>query len=84
VLGVSTTAGPEEVTAAFRTFARRHHPDRGGDPDRFRAGVDAYRALVAAPRPPAVRAGPEVVFHRRRRRRVPSLLRAARHRLFRS
>jgi curved DNA-binding protein CbpA len=81
VLGVSPTAGPDEVTAAFRSFALRHHPDRGGDPVRFEAGVDAYRALLAADRRRTHRAGPEVVFHRRRRRRVTSLLRVARRRL---
>ena len=79
VLGVSATAGRDEVTAAFRSFALRHHPDRGGDPVRFQAGVDAYRALLAVDRRCSHRAGPEVVFHRRRR--VTSLLRVARRRL---
>lgn len=42
----------------FRDFARLHHPDRGGDPEVFAAGVAAYRA----------RASPEpaVVFYRKR------------------
>ncbi|NMO90677.1 hypothetical protein [Actinomycetospora sp. TBRC 11914] len=30
--------------ARFRTFARRHHPDVGGDPEVFRAGLEAFRA----------------------------------------
>jgi hypothetical protein len=30
--------------ARFRAFARRHHPDVGGDPELFRAGVAAFRA----------------------------------------
>ena len=81
VLGVSPAAGPAEVTTAFRTFARRHHPDRGGDPARFQAGVDAYRALLGLQR---TAAGPAVVFHRRRRPGMTGLLRLARHRLFRS
>lgn len=30
--------------AGFRAFARRHHPDVGGDPETFRRGVEAFRA----------------------------------------
>ena len=68
VLGVSPTASRPEVTEAFRRFAFRHHPDRGGDAVRFQAGVDAYHRLTgtgtgAAPAAPP---GP-VVFYRRRR-----------------
>ena len=33
-----------EQRAAFRAFVREHHPDRGGDPGTFAAGVDAFRA----------------------------------------
>lgn len=55
-------ASAADVRAAFRRFAAAHHPDRGGDPERFRAGLDAYRRLVAAPAGAA-----DVVFHRRRR-----------------
>jgi hypothetical protein len=42
--------------AGFRAFARRHHPDVGGDPEIFRRGVEAFRAG----RSPfeAVRSGP--------------------------
>lgn len=32
------------AAARFRAFARRHHPDVGGDPETFRAGVEAFRA----------------------------------------
>ncbi|MBN9107882.1 MAG: hypothetical protein J0I34_03775 [Pseudonocardia sp.] len=34
---------PEE-RAAYRAFVREHHPDRGGDPDAFVAGLAAMRA----------------------------------------
>lgn len=44
----------------FRAFVRTHHPDVGGDPDVFRAGVDAWRAHSA----PA--AAPTIVFYRKR------------------
>ena len=51
---------------AFRAFVRAQHPDRGGDPAVFAAGVTAYRR---SQQPPG-RAGPavgHVVFYRRRR-----------------
>ena len=88
VLGVRPGAPRQEVTEAFRRFALAHHPDRGGDPTRFQAGLDAYRRLVGAGAGPAAgaragaAAGHDVVFHRRTpRRRVPSLLRVAGRRL---
>jgi curved DNA-binding protein CbpA len=76
VLGVRPDAAPAEVTEAFRRFALRHHPDRGGDPDTFQAGVDAYRRLKGRHRAPA-----NVAFYRRRRAGVPSLVLAATRRL---
>ena len=30
--------------AAYRAFVREHHPDRGGDPDEFVAGLARFRA----------------------------------------
>ncbi len=72
-------ASRSEVVEAFRRFALHHHPDRGGDPARFQAGVDAYRRLTGS-RPPGS-APANVVFHRRTRPGVPSLLRMARRRL---
>ena len=76
VLGVRPGAPRDEVSEAFRRFALRHHPDRGGDPARFQAGVDAYRRLSRTRPAPA-----NVVFHRRARPGIPSLLRLARRRL---
>jgi hypothetical protein len=73
LLGVRPDAAPKDVTDAFRRFALRHHPDRGGDPATFQAGVDAYRQMIQPPRAPA-----NVVFHRRRRPGVASVLRALR------
>ena len=67
-------AAPAEVTEAFRRYALRHHPDRGGDPAAFQAGVDAYRRLLGRRRAPA-----NVVFHRRSG--PVSLLRRASRRL---
>ena len=73
VLGVRPDAAPSEVAAAFRRYAVRNHPDLGGDPAAFQAGVDAYRQLTRPSRVPA-----NVVFHRRRRSGVASALRALR------
>ena len=63
LLGVTPAASPREIQAAFRRYARLHHPDLGGDPARFRAGVEAYRRVLSAGRV----AGASVVFHRRSR-----------------
>ncbi|MDQ3574987.1 MAG: J domain-containing protein, partial [Actinomycetota bacterium] len=65
VLGVRPGANPDEVRAAFRRFARLHHPDRGGDAPKFRAGVEAYRRLLGLAGPSS--GSPEVVFYRRPR-----------------
>ena len=80
VLGVKPDAAPAEVTEAFRRYALRHHPDRGGDPAAFQAGVDAYRRLVGR-RPASRRAPADVVFHRRERPGPASLVRLASRRL---
>lgn len=34
----------EQERAAYRAFVRAHHPDRGGDPDEFVAGLARLRA----------------------------------------
>lgn len=80
ILGVRPGAGRREVTDAYRRFALRHHPDRGGDRATFEAGVEAYRCLTGDSRraTAAGRAPANVVFHRRRRPRLASLLRRAR------
>jgi hypothetical protein len=82
VLDVRPGAPRREVTEAFRRFALRHHPDRGGDPVRFQEGVEAYRRLTGS-RPPAsaADAAADVVFHRSTRPGLPSLLRLAGRRL---
>ena len=33
----------EQERAAYRAFVREHHPDRGGDPDVFAAGLARFR-----------------------------------------
>lgn len=45
LLGVSASAAPDEVKAAYRAKVLDHHPDRGGDPEAFIALKRAYDAL---------------------------------------
>lgn len=45
VLGISRTAGQDEVKAAFRRAARATHPDHGGDAAEFRLVSLAYKTL---------------------------------------
>ena len=42
----------DEQRAAYRSFVRTHHPDRGGDPAVFVAGLAHFRELArSGPRP---------------------------------
>lgn len=34
----------EQERAAYRAFVRENHPDRGGDPDTFVAGLERLKA----------------------------------------
>lgn len=45
VLGVSSEATDDEIRAAYKRAAMKHHPDRGGSPEAFQAVQDAYAAL---------------------------------------
>lgn len=48
VLGVARTASQEEIQRAYRTLARRFHPDVNKDPgaeDRFKEITEAYQVL---------------------------------------
>lgn len=48
-LGVSRTASPDEIKAAFRKLAHQHHPDKkGGDASKFKELNEAYQALSDA------------------------------------
>ncbi|NBH07936.1 hypothetical protein [Amycolatopsis sp. SID8362] len=51
-----------EGRAAFRAFVRAHHPDVGGDPAEFAAGLARFRESTADDRFDA-----PVTFARRRR-----------------
>lgn len=45
VLGVPKTASDDEIKKAWRDFAKKHHPDRGGNADIFKEGQAAYEVL---------------------------------------
>jgi hypothetical protein len=61
--GPRESARQQEVRRRYREFIRTHHPDRGGDPDEFQAGLAALRREMAA----ADRADRPVVFVHRPR-----------------
>lgn len=45
ILGLSKNASQEEIKKAYRKLAHKHHPDKGGDEDRFKKINEAYRVL---------------------------------------
>ncbi|KAM3323031.1 dnaJ protein [Capsicum chacoense] len=45
VLGVSKSASQDELKKAYRKAAIRNHPDKGGDPEKFKELVQAYEVL---------------------------------------
>lgn len=52
ILGLTSAATPQEVKARWQKLASEHHPDRGGDPDKFHECRQAYKkALEIASRP---------------------------------
>ena len=45
LLGVSRNASEDEIKKAFRSLARKHHPDTGGSEERFKEINEAYEVL---------------------------------------
>ena len=46
LLGVAPGSSKEELRKAFYRLAKANHPDQGGDPDQFRAMMEAYTRLT--------------------------------------
>ena len=44
-LEVPKSASEAEIKAAYRRLVREHHPDKQGDPIKFRAVAEAYEVL---------------------------------------
>ncbi len=45
ILGVPENASEEEIKKRFRELAKKYHPDVGGDPEKFKKILEAYRVL---------------------------------------
>ncbi|MFH2106689.1 MAG: molecular chaperone DnaJ [Candidatus Micrarchaeota archaeon] len=45
ILGIPKTASVEDIKKAYRTLAMKHHPDKGGDAEKFKELSEAYAAL---------------------------------------
>ncbi|MFA6522212.1 MAG: molecular chaperone DnaJ [Patescibacteria group bacterium] len=45
ILGVEKSATKEEVKRAFRKLAHEHHPDKGGNEEKFKEVNEAYQVL---------------------------------------
>jgi DnaJ-domain-containing protein 1 len=46
VLGLSLNATPQQIKWRYRVLAKKHHPDRGGDPQQMRRIIAAYEYLM--------------------------------------
>jgi hypothetical protein len=46
ILGINESATPQQVDAAYREKAKKHHPDGGGDAWAFQQVQEAYEAIL--------------------------------------
>lgn len=46
ILGIQPTASKEEMKKAYRKLSLKHHPDRGGDEEKFKEISSAYETLT--------------------------------------
>ena len=45
-LGVPKTASAAEIKQAFRKLASQHHPDKGGDQEKFKRLTRSYELVM--------------------------------------
>lgn len=45
ILGVDKSASPDEIKKTYRRLASQHHPDKGGNTEKFQEIEEAYRIL---------------------------------------
>jgi len=45
ILGVSRQAETSEIRSAYKQLAKEHHPDKGGDPEKFKELNEAHEVL---------------------------------------
>ncbi|TQE05620.1 hypothetical protein C1H46_008753 [Malus baccata] len=45
ILGVSKSASPDDLKKAYKKAAIKNHPDKGGDPEKFKELAQAYEVL---------------------------------------
>lgn len=45
ILGVEADASAEDIKKAYRTLSKKHHPDHGGDEEKFKEINEAYSTL---------------------------------------
>lgn len=46
--GFGLTGSPKEIRNKYYALARKHHPDSGGDPEKFQALNEAYKKAIEA------------------------------------